>query len=190
MSPAGDSRLRCISKYIILQSVLREISLAPAMTVVAANRYYCYYYYCNHHRRRYWNSSQPLSGGAINIQPKRSLRREIRSRIKFRVRVLIFDHPRTTHTPALTLGVCVGIDDGPDSGRVQFPSCRRTRSVLYNNVTAGRVRMYRRVLYNVIHKIVLPVASRHRPRRGHSALMGPEHLKTLTARTPGRTSVM
>lgn len=66
MSPAGDSRLRCISTYIILQSVLREISLALAMTVVAANRYYCYYYYCNHHRRRYWNSSQPLSGGAIN----------------------------------------------------------------------------------------------------------------------------
>jgi len=106
------------------------------------------------------------------------------------VRVLIFDHPRTTHTRALARGVCVGIDDGPDSGRVQFPSCRRTRSVLYNNVTAGRVRMYRRVLYNVIHKIVLPVASRHPPRRGHSALMGLEHLKTLTARTPGRTTVM
>jgi len=50
--------------------------------------------------------------------------------------------------------------------------------------------MYRLLLYNVIHKIVLPVASQYRPRRGHSALMGPEHLKTLTARTPGRTSVM
>jgi len=77
--------------------------------------------------------------------------------------------------------------------RVQFPSYRRTicisQSRYSNNVTAERVRVYRRV-YNMVYKIVLPVASRHRPRRGHSAPNGSETFKSVHSEDSGCTFVM